>query len=51
MFLVRGDWNTAFINELCAFSGDGTTHDDQVDTASGGLQMLSSKRSRKLVTW
>jgi len=39
--LVRGDWNVAFINELCAFSGDGTTHDDQVDTASGGLQMLS----------
>ena len=39
--LVRGPWNMSFIDELCAFSGDGSTHDDQVDTASGGLQMLS----------
>ena len=39
--LVAGDWNMAFINELCMFSGDGTTHDDQVDTAAGGLAMIS----------
>lgn len=39
--LVRGPWNMSFIDELCAFSGDGSTHDDQVDTASGGLQMLA----------
>lgn len=39
--LVRWPWNMSFIDELCAFSGDGSTHDDQVDTASGGLQMLA----------
>jgi predicted phage terminase large subunit-like protein len=39
--LVRGSWNMAFIDELCSFSGDGKTHDDQVDTASGGVQMLA----------
>ncbi len=39
--LVAGDWNMAFINELCMFSGDGTTHDDQVDTAAGGLAMIA----------
>lgn len=40
--LVRGAWNMAFIDEMCSFSGDGKTHDDQVDTASGGLQLLST---------
>ncbi|NLD44165.1 MAG: phage terminase large subunit [Chloroflexi bacterium] len=39
--LVAGDWNVAFLNELGMFSGDGTAHDDQVDTAAGGLAMLS----------
>lgn len=39
--LVAGPWNMAFINELCMFSGDGTTHDDQVDTAAGGLAMIA----------
>jgi len=32
--LVRGAWNAEFLNELCAFSGDGKTHDDQVDALS-----------------
>ena len=49
--LVRGAWIPAFIDELTAFTGDGTTHDDQVDTASGGLLMLTETRSRKLITW
>lgn len=49
--LVRGEWIAAFLDELSAFTGDGTTHDDQVDTASGGLAMLATARSRKLVTW
>ncbi len=37
--LVRGAWIPAFLDELSAFNGDGSTHDDQVDTASGGLRM------------
>lgn len=49
--LVRGEWSMAFIDELCAFSGDGATHDDQVDAASGALQMLAAGRSRKLISW
>jgi len=48
--LVRGQWIPSFLDELTAFSGDGKTHDDQVDTASGGLAMLAG-RPRKLVTW
>lgn len=39
--LVGGDWIGAFLDELTGFTGDGSTHDDQVDTASGGLRMLS----------
>jgi predicted phage terminase large subunit-like protein len=49
--LVRGAWIPAFLDEATAFTGDGKTHDDQVDTASGGLQMLAPGPSRKLVTW
>jgi predicted phage terminase large subunit-like protein len=50
--LVRGEWVPAFLDELAAFSGDGKTHDDQVDSASGGLAMLADPaRSRKLVTY
>jgi len=33
IFLLRGSWNEAFINELCAFD-DEDWHDDQVDAAS-----------------
>ena len=40
--LVEGEWVMPFVDELCAFSGDGTTHDDQVDTAAGGVNMWSS---------
>jgi len=50
--LVRGAWIPDFLDELTAFSGDGKTHDDQVDTASGGLAMLvGDGRSRKLITY
>ena len=48
--LVRGQWIPSFLDEMTAFSGDGKTHDDQVDSASGGLAMLAG-RPRKLVTW
>lgn len=49
--LVQGPWIGAFLNEACAFSGDGKTHDDQVDTADGGLQLLSTAASKRLVSW
>ncbi len=39
--LVRGEWIPTFLDELTAFAGDGKTHDDQVDAASGALAMLA----------
>jgi predicted phage terminase large subunit-like protein len=39
--LVRGAWNGAFLDEVCAFDGSGRGHDDQVDTISGGVQMIA----------
>lgn len=41
--LVRGSWIGAFLDEACAFTGDGKLHDDQVDTAAGGLNMLARR--------
>lgn len=46
--LVRGAWISAFLDELTAFSGDGKTHDDQVDSAAGGLAMLADLRSGRV---
>ncbi len=37
--LVRGLWNQAFIQEALSFPGG--AHDDQIDTASGGLDMVA----------
>jgi predicted phage terminase large subunit-like protein len=31
VYLLRGAWNAAYIDELCMFSGDGKGNDDQVD--------------------
>lgn len=45
--LVRGEWTSAFLDEVCAFPLG--THDDQVDTVSGGVQMVASKRDWVLV--
>ena len=39
--LVRGAWNAAFIDELCAF--DKGEHDDQVDAASGAFGRLATR--------
>jgi len=39
--LVRGNWNQAFILEALDFPNG--RHDDQIDTASGGLQMIASQ--------
>lgn len=37
--LVRGAWNSAFIDEVCAFPGAG--HDDQVDATVNGFDELT----------
>lgn len=42
--LVRGPWINDFLLEVCAFPLG--THDDQVDTVSGGVQALSRQRFR-----
>jgi hypothetical protein len=38
--LVLGPWNDAFIKEALAFDGLGLVHDDQVDSVSGGYQLV-----------
>ena len=37
--LVRGAWNSTFLDEVCAFPEG--QHDDQVDAVSGAMQMLA----------
>lgn len=47
IYIVKGDWNTNFLNELEAFPFAG--HDDQVDSASGAFSFFTSgKQSGKL---
>ncbi len=43
--LVRGPWNQAFILEALDFPNG--RHDDQIDTASGGLQMIAKAANRR----
>ncbi len=38
--LIQGAWIDEFINEAVNFSGHNDAHDDQIDTVSGGLNML-----------
>lgn len=40
--LVRGAWIGAFLDEAVQFKGDGKTHDDQVDSVSGGLTLIAA---------
>lgn len=46
VYLVRGGWNAEFLDEVCRFTGKGDTHDDQVDTVSIAVGMLSSRRAK-----
>lgn len=46
VFLVRGGWNDAFLDEACRFTGKGDTHDDQVDAVSIAVGMLSKKKAK-----
>jgi predicted phage terminase large subunit-like protein len=39
--LIRGDWNGAYITEVCAFPEG--PHDDQVDASSGAFAKLATK--------
>jgi predicted phage terminase large subunit-like protein len=43
VFLIQGNWNQAFIVEALDFPNGG--HDDQVDTASGGLDLLAGSNN------
>jgi len=45
--LVRGPWIAAFLDEVCMFPQG--THDDQVDTISGGMGLVASGRSNSAV--
>lgn len=45
--LVKGPWIPEFLKELTRFTGKGDTHDDQVDSVSGGALMIAGKRSAK----
>lgn len=49
--LVRGAWVGAFLDEACAFTGAGNTHDDQVDSAAGGLNMLARRPAPAVVSY
>jgi predicted phage terminase large subunit-like protein len=40
--LERGDWNRAFIDELCAFPTG--QHDDQVDAAADAFNWLAGQQ-------
>lgn len=45
--IVRGDWNTAFLDELAAFPHG--RHDDQVDAAAGAFSALTRPRNTPTV--
>lgn len=45
--LVRGEWINAFLDEVCMFPQG--THDDQVDTVSGGVGLVASGRTNSAV--
>ena len=47
VWIVEGDWNGEFLDELCAFGPDGGgTHDDMVDAASGAFNKLAELADR-----
>lgn len=47
--LVRGGWNSVFIDELCVFPNG--SHDDQVDAAAGAFNRVAIKREFLVGTW
>ena len=49
LIIAKADWNKRYIDEFCVFSGDGKTHDDQVDTASMGFFLLFPTEKKRVV--
>lgn len=49
VYLVRGNWNDDFLDEICRFTGKNDKHDDQVDAVSLAVSMLAKKRSQLLM--
>lgn len=47
VFLIRGPWIESFISEAIDFRED-CTHDDQIDTCSGGMEMLGQSRTVRM---
>jgi predicted phage terminase large subunit-like protein len=45
IYLIKGPWNQAYLDELSAF--DNGTHDDQVDGSSGAFNRLSVDEKEK----
>ncbi len=45
--LVRGPWNSAFLDEACTFPHG--QHDDMIDSLSGGLHMISQHKRRFMI--
>lgn len=43
IYVVRGDWNKDFFDELESFTGDNKNHDDQVDALSDVFLVLTQK--------
>jgi predicted phage terminase large subunit-like protein len=42
VFMVRGDWNDPYLNELVNFDGSSTCQSDQVDGSSGAFNELTN---------
>lgn len=52
LLLEGGKWINEFLDESEVFTGeDGGEHDDQVDAFSGGCEVLTGGKSRKLIAW
>jgi predicted phage terminase large subunit-like protein len=47
VYLLRGDWNDAYLDELCEFPGG--AHDDQVDASALALERLTSMPGTAMV--
>ena len=39
-YIIKGDWNDAFLEELTSFDGSGTGFDDQVDSTVNAFNLL-----------
>jgi len=45
LFLVYGQWNSDFLDELEIFNPDGEGHDDQVDACSGAFKTIVKRQN------